>query len=345
LTANGRLDTSFGMNGMAETADNSGLDAVAVQPDGKIVVAGSTGGPLSGGPAPELVRLTTSGALDTSFNTTGKLELPLSSSPAYAGVGSLEAVQVASNGQIDVAGVAGLGAPAGENAIVERINGNGTLDTSYGVNGVASFFGSSTIQGFVNVADMALETGGSVVLVGDARGKAFLLQVNPAGVQFDATSPASNATSPPLNVTYTSVVVQPDGKIVVVGSTLDLNISPLPPSQNTSALVDRYLATGAFDPSFGASGRVLDFKPITGMAAGVQANATSNSTSPPNVLLSFVTPTFNSVAITPSGNIVAVGTISTTAYASGTGLINTESTQAVVSQFLANALRRPTPGD
>ena len=345
LTSTGQLDSGFGTNGQAVTGTDSYLDAVAVEPDGKIVVAGSIGGPLSSGPAPEVVRLTTSGALDTSFNAAGKLPLPLSSSPAYAGVGSLVAVQVASNGQIDVAGVAGLGAPAGENAIVERINGNGTLDTSYARNGVASFFGSNTLQGFVNVADMALETGGSVVLVGDVRDQAFVLQVNPAGVRFDPASPISNPTSPPLNVTYTSVAVQPDGKIVVGGSTLDPNISSLPPSQNTSALVDRYLATGAFDPSFGVSGRVIESSPVSGVAGVLQANATSTSTPTANVLLPFRMPTFNSVAITPTGKIVAVGTITRTAYNPSSGASFIDSTQAVVSQFLANGLKKPTPGD
>lgn len=68
LTTTGRLDASFGTNGIKRTAITSGYDAaygVAIQSDNKIVVAGVAE------PAAVIVRYNTDGSEDTSFGTNG----------------------------------------------------------------------------------------------------------------------------------------------------------------------------------------------------------------------------------------------------------------------------------
>jgi uncharacterized delta-60 repeat protein len=71
---NGTLDTAFGDNGFStilfSPANSSALD-MAIQSDGKIVVAGIA----SNGTAYNLAlaRLNTDGSIDTSFNSTGKV--------------------------------------------------------------------------------------------------------------------------------------------------------------------------------------------------------------------------------------------------------------------------------
>ncbi len=328
LLADGRLDTSFGANGQAATGVNARLDAVAVQPDGKIVAAGTGSGPLVGDTTYEVVRLTTSGTLDTNFNTTGTLQVPV---PQKSGSGSLDAVQVALDGKILFAGTDrydSSGSPV-YLVVVGRVNSDGTLDNSYGSNGLASFFKNN--EASLNVADMALKSDGSAVLVGDVLSTAFALSVNPNGTG-SAPTPVMTpgVASPSLVVSYRSVVVQPDGKIVVVGSSVDPKLGPIPPSRDTFGLVDRYLPTGSFDPTFGVDGRV-EFSTVP----------PSSFASSPNL---FVTQTFNSVATTSLGNIVAVGTV-TDFTSNPNGTLTTTGTQAVLSQFLGGPAKRATPGD
>ena len=82
--APGDLDVTFGTGGKVTTfigsRDDRGL-SVAVQSDGKIVVAGysSNGGNLD----IALVRYTSTGALDASFNGTGKVTTPIGSGTDY----------------------------------------------------------------------------------------------------------------------------------------------------------------------------------------------------------------------------------------------------------------------
>src|SRR6266516_3089384 len=96
--AGGALDTSFGNGGKVLT-DISGTDAtdvaldVAIQRDGKFVVAGYTGG---GGGGFALARYATDGSLDTSFGSGGKVVT------AFEGTGWAVALQ--QDGKIVVAG-------------------------------------------------------------------------------------------------------------------------------------------------------------------------------------------------------------------------------------------------
>src|SRR5262249_4483192 len=74
--SNGTLDASFRTGGQLTTdfaGANDQADSVAVQPDGKIVAAGAAGKFLNRGFDFGLARYNTSGTLDTSFGTGGKL--------------------------------------------------------------------------------------------------------------------------------------------------------------------------------------------------------------------------------------------------------------------------------
>jgi uncharacterized delta-60 repeat protein len=96
----GALDTSFNGTGKVTTPIGSGYDfghSVAVQSDGRIVVAGVSYN-ASGNADIALVRYTSTGTLDTSFNGTGKVTTPIGS--GY----STSSVAVQSDGKIVVAG-------------------------------------------------------------------------------------------------------------------------------------------------------------------------------------------------------------------------------------------------
>lgn len=84
LNADATLDRSYGVDGIAETAVNEGCgrlcSSAALQPDGSLVLVGSTGEVPAPPAAPDLhwalTRLTPSGSVDTGFGTAGVATIP-----------------------------------------------------------------------------------------------------------------------------------------------------------------------------------------------------------------------------------------------------------------------------
>ena len=137
----GALDTSFGAAGAftlratspASTTSGLGsLQQVQVEPDGSIVAAGMTYGGSS--PAIDVIHLSASGTLDTSFGADGMAQVP---DPADVLGGPSFLLFVQSNGQILVFGE--QTSTSTTPAFVERLNANGTLDTTFGIDGVVTF--------------------------------------------------------------------------------------------------------------------------------------------------------------------------------------------------------------
>ena len=125
----GNLDLAFGTRGKAITDIGGNTDigqSVAVQSDGKIVVAGysyvaGTTGDFA------LVRYTTSGALDSSFGTGGQVI-------THIGNGCLGySAAVQSDGKIVVAGYAWIGGYP--DIALARYLPSGALDTTFGTGG------------------------------------------------------------------------------------------------------------------------------------------------------------------------------------------------------------------
>jgi uncharacterized delta-60 repeat protein len=129
-TPSGRLDRSFGRGGLVFTRFQAGADpnyaeALAVQPDGKIVAAGSSFTLFA------LARYTPNGRLDATFGTGGKA-LPNVLGDDYD---SAEAVAIDGSGKIVVVGSTG---PRFPGAVVARLTSRGRLDPSFGRGGMAS---------------------------------------------------------------------------------------------------------------------------------------------------------------------------------------------------------------
>jgi uncharacterized delta-60 repeat protein len=133
LERDGRLDTSFGERGKVMTSLGSGTDvahAVALQKDGKIVVAGATTGTATGLDF-VIVRYLDDGTLDPSFGDRGKTSVALSndSDAAYA-------LLVQEDGRIVAAGSANQGATmSGVDFALVRLEADGSLDESFGDGG------------------------------------------------------------------------------------------------------------------------------------------------------------------------------------------------------------------
>jgi len=124
-TPDGRLDSTFGSGGRVTPDFGKQWEwahGVALQPDGKIVVAGSS---EDGWDVARfaVARYTTNGALDTTFNGSGKAAVSFEKgSEAFA-------VALQRDGKIVLAGWVNL------QMALARFNPNGTVDTSFGANG------------------------------------------------------------------------------------------------------------------------------------------------------------------------------------------------------------------
>jgi uncharacterized delta-60 repeat protein len=126
----GSLDSSFGTNCLvlAQLTPQDAFNGVAIQSDGKIVVAGSGAVVVNGGGnfIGEVARYNSNGTLDTTFaGGSGVFLGPATGSQYFA-------VALQSNGQIIAAGVA----PNSE-SLVTRLNTDGSLDSIYGSGGSA----------------------------------------------------------------------------------------------------------------------------------------------------------------------------------------------------------------
>ena len=157
----GVLDTSFGSAGKAVTAVGPTDDyaqAMVVQPDGKIVVAGWGNGAL--GYAFEIVRYQRDGALDATFGNAGKVVTAVGNGADVANAIALQA-----DGKILVAGSVDE-TPKGKSFALVRYNADGSVDASFGNAGkVITSFGSQSDEAFAIV----VQPDGRIVLGGHTR--------------------------------------------------------------------------------------------------------------------------------------------------------------------------------
>jgi len=242
---NGSLDTSFDGDGKVTTPIGSSTDygySVALQPDGKIVVAGYSYNGSNNDVA--LVRYNADGSLDTSFDGDGKVTTPIGVSDDYG-----RSVAIQSDGKIVVAGYSYNGND-NDFALV-RYNANGSLDTSFDGDGkVTTPFGSWYEYGY----SVALQPDGKIVVGGFAWGDSSydfaLARYNSNGsldTSFDGDGKVVTPIGSSSDYGY-SVTLQSDGKIVLAGETYN--------GSNYDFALVRYGADGSVDTSFGADGKV-----------------------------------------------------------------------------------------
>ncbi|WP_280192072.1 hypothetical protein [Delftia sp. PS-11] len=246
LNADGTLDTSFGGNGTGKLIVPVGSDrdsgrSVILQSDGKIIVAG-----VSNNGSNEdfgLIRLNTDGTLDPGFgsNGTGKLLVPVGS---WYDVGSGVALQ--SDGKIIVAGTSDSSGDLDFSLI--RLNADGTLDPHFGGNGTGKLIvpvGSGLDWG----SSVTLQSDGKIVVAGTSDNGRGLTGFSLIRLNTDGSLDTGFGAAGKLIVSVgsggagaSSVVLQPDGRIVVAGT-----------SDNDFGLI-RLNADGTLDTSFGGQG-------------------------------------------------------------------------------------------
>ena len=238
----GQLDPTFGTGGIfATSTGKSAANAVAIQTDGKIVVAG-VGLTNSQPPnlADTLFRLNTNGTLDTTFGTAGMANLV---SPSNAQALGFYGEAIQSDGKIVAV------AETYNGLMVARVETNGSLDTSFGSGGFTATL-PVIVGGFTSFpSNMALQSDGKIVVVAGQLNPSVIARFDSDG-QLDTTF----GTAGVANLAFpnpTQVAVQSDGRILVT-SGADGAGAPVP-SQQAGTIV-RYKPNGAVDPTFGSAG-------------------------------------------------------------------------------------------
>ena len=257
----GELDPNFGSGGQAEVPFASGAsgygtsaNGVALQPDGKIVLVGSTNmgtdGNSSGPPNFAFARLLPSGALDTSFhangtggNDDGKLVVDL------VGDDAGKDVLVAPDGSIFGAGSLQLGTAS--NFAIVKVTPQGNLDSGFGSGGKSN----ADLGGDDRGEALALQADGRVVVVGSSTSGGAsvfgLVRVTAGGI-FDNSFDGDGRRTVdfPGGADFAAdVFIDSAGKTVVAG-TAQVTSSD---AQIGVARLDPVLGTD--DAGFGANGR------------------------------------------------------------------------------------------
>ncbi len=242
--SNGTLDTTFSGDGKLTTAIGIGDDygrSVAVQSDGKIVVAGTTDGDFA------IVRYNSNGTLDTTFDTDGKVITSFDS-----GDDSAQSIAVQSDGKIVVAGYSNDSTTGTNNFGVARYNSDGSLDTTFDTDGkLTTALGTGNDYGY----SMALQSDGKIVVAGysyysSSYGYSFALVRYNSNGSLDTTFDTDGKVTTDLGSYYAddygySIAVQSDGKIVVAGT-----------SNNGDFALMRYNSNGSLDTTFDTDGKV-----------------------------------------------------------------------------------------
>jgi len=235
-TSSGALDTDpttgFGAGqGFVTTQIDSGdadAAALAVQGDGKIVVAGLAGSAFTNVWDVALLRYNANGSLDTDPTTgfgagTGIVTTDIGSSSNYANAVALQA-----DGKIVVAGNAFANSFGNTSDIaVLRYNTDGSLDTA-GF-GSPNGYVTTNVGAFDNGFAVAVQPGGKIVVAGNADAgtgdRLALLRYNANGLLdadpitgFGTGGIVTRAASGPSIIAGAfGVALQPGGEIVVVG--------------------------------------------------------------------------------------------------------------------------------
>ena len=254
----GTLDSSFGTGGSVISAFGSYADgaSVVVQSDGKILVAGQDFG---------VARFNADGTLDLGFGANGTAAMRIGS-----GVGAAKAVATQPDGKIVVVGnqVVQTDVAVKSYCAILRFNSDGSPDVSFGTGGAVV----TGIANGNNVGCLAVvvQPDGKIVAAGGTFGVYPVFRLNVDGSRDMSFGNGGEVLTGcgQYSCAIATVLIQPDGKIVVAGSAITAQI----PVYFAIGLVARYDASGVLDPGFGAGGieyiggRVAPFTTVSSAA-------------------------------------------------------------------------------
>lgn len=263
-TSAGVLDTTFGGDGSVQTNFSTAADLaddLVIAPDGDLYVVGSANYDRGNGNM-AVARYNPDGSLDTAFSGDGKATVDFGG-PVDEGF----AIGLQDNGKIVIAGVGGQAT----NLAVARLRPNGSLDGSFSGDGKAL----TNITGDFEIAsDLVVAPNGDILVTGEA--VTFNFATNPPSatekmivVQYNSNGTLDTSFSSDgifvdsgaaRTLLGTSLALQDDGKVVVVGG------------RTSGSSIVRLTSSGALDPTFSGDGRnVVNFSgPDIAWGVGIQ---------------------------------------------------------------------------
>jgi uncharacterized delta-60 repeat protein len=254
IESTGALDTSFGQDGRVLTNFDGGDErgrAVAIQPDGKLVIAGFI---FTGSSFDVVVaRYHPDGSLDTSFSGDGKVATDVNNGDDYA-----HAVALQTDGKILVAGYAEQGSDT--YFFLLRYDPDGSLDASFDEDGktMANFIGSDSGQALAVQVDGKILVGGFASTPTDYFA---LARYNPDGgldTSFDGDGMLTMDVTDGSDRGF-ALALQGDGKILMAGISDNL--------VNDNFALVRLNPDGSLDTTFDSDGKLItDFAGGTDLA-------------------------------------------------------------------------------
>jgi len=218
-SSSGVLDATFDTDGLFTGSfgnSTSVANAMALQSDGKIIVAGYgySGTSWDFGVA----RLTSTGALDTTFNGDGKALFHINSTSSLAE--EFKAIAVQPDGKILLAGRT-RGAVGGDSfdAVLMRLNADGTLDTGFGGgDGIAAL----NLSNWDEFDSLVVQADGKILAAGSVQtglGQGLIARFNADGTldaSFNGNGVFSTSFSNGTSAIY-GLAIASDGQVVAAG--------------------------------------------------------------------------------------------------------------------------------
>ncbi len=333
FNSTGVLDNGFGTAGITSTpiGDGCSANAMGLQSNGKIVLAGTA--VVSGQVVVGLARYSAAGVLDTTFGINGIAYTPIGNFAVGNGL------IIDSNNKIVVTGFA-LNAGI-QQIYAVRYTSNGTLDGSFGTNGVVFVDIPDTVINHGNA--IALQADGNIVITGNSGNQLVVVRLNGTDGSLDTTFGGGEGyvlTSIGSAIVGNAVAIQPADQMIVVAGKTDL-----------SAVILRYDVEGTLDTDFGGSGNGYNINPqgsaestcgtctvcptgATGAGlpltiSAVSATASTNTTNTSDALMSGMTltptaGTYLGLFNTDCSSSADDATISASIYLNGVQLSETE---------------------
>jgi uncharacterized delta-60 repeat protein len=248
LFAVGDLDSTFHGTGFL-TLDIAGSDdfgfAVAVQSDGKVLVAGRAWTGSMTGNDFAIARFNANGTLDTTFGGTGIVTTNMGSTSD-----SISAIAVQSDGKIVAAGEATRSGTGSDFALV-RYNSNGTLDSTFGTGGkVFTDFNTDTDQ----AKGLTLTASGQILVAGTAT-VASLPRMGLVRYNTNGTLDSAFGTGGKVTTGFAGGFARGDSVAMCAGGFIAVGGSVFNDSTGMSDFaVAKYSSSGVLDTTFGTAG-------------------------------------------------------------------------------------------
>jgi len=246
----GFLDPTFGNGGVVIEQRLGGTEGLSILPDGKILVAGD-------GENFYLDRFNPDGSNDAGFGVDGRVNISLDNKES-----SCSAMAIQPDGKIVLVGYIVPNAAYTDIAIL-RCKPDGSLDSSFGINGLASF----DFNHYDYAYDVVIQPDGKIVVIGnftknlDDNFDSYILRLNTDGsIDENFGTEGINKIHYPLSTINVAVTIQPDGKLLMGGTYNKYGGKP-------DYIVERFNTDGSIDNSFGVNG-TANFKFGEGQAAG-----------------------------------------------------------------------------